>query len=78
MSTAKIFTNGKSQAVRLPKEYRFTGDEVGIVRVGEMVILYPKDRAWEIFNASEAVSDDFGASILEARQNDSHKPRELL
>ncbi|MDR1588935.1 MAG: AbrB/MazE/SpoVT family DNA-binding domain-containing protein, partial [Oscillospiraceae bacterium] len=32
MLTAKLFINGKSQAVRLPKEYRFTGDEVGVVR----------------------------------------------
>ncbi|MDR2088059.1 MAG: type II toxin-antitoxin system VapB family antitoxin [Clostridiales Family XIII bacterium] len=78
MLTAKLFMNGKSQAVRLPKEYRFTGDEVGIARVGEMVVLYPKETAWEIFAASEPVTDDFCEAILEARQNDSQSPRDAL
>ncbi|MCL1914505.1 MAG: type II toxin-antitoxin system VapB family antitoxin [Eubacteriaceae bacterium] len=78
MITAKLFINGKSQAVRLPKEYRFSGDEVGVARVGEMVILYPKERAWEIFTASEPVTDDFCESILEARKNDSDRSREGL
>jgi len=63
MLTAKLFTNGKSQAVRLPKEYRFTGNEFGGARVGEMVVLYPKERPWEIFAASEPVTDDFCESI---------------
>ena len=69
MHTAKLFTNGKSQAVRLPKEYRFTGSEVGITRVGEMVILYPREKAWDIFDKSEAVTDDFCEAVLEARQD---------
>ena len=42
MKTAKLFANGQSQAVRLPKEYRFTGDEVGITKIGEVVLLYQK------------------------------------
>jgi antitoxin VapB len=78
MLTAKLFTNGKSQAVRLPKEYRFTGNEVGVARVGEMVVLYPKEKAWEIFAASEPVTDDFCEAILGARQNDVQPPREML
>ena len=78
MLTAKLFTNGKSQAVRLPKEYRFAGNEVGITRVGEMVVLYPKDRAWEIFNACEPVTDDFCESIQKARQIDAQPLRERL
>jgi antitoxin VapB len=68
MLTAKLFTNGKSQAVRLPKEYRFAGNEVGVTRVGEMVVLYPKERAWEIFTSSQAVTDDFCEAVLEARR----------
>jgi antitoxin VapB len=40
-STAKIFTHGRSQAVRLPKEFRFDGKEVNVSRVGHMVILQP-------------------------------------
>ena len=44
---AKLFQNGRSQAVRLPKAYRFKGDEVTIRREGEAVILEPvKKRAW--------------------------------
>jgi antitoxin VapB len=78
MQTAKLFTNGKSQAVRLPKEYRFAGNEVGVARVGEMVVLYPKEKAWEIFAASEPVTDDFCEAILEARQNDTQPPRDAL
>ena len=41
MTTAKLFINGRSQAVRLPKEFRFEGDEVGIKRVGSAVLLFP-------------------------------------
>ena len=78
MLTAKLFTNGKSQAVRLPKELRFAGNEVGVTRIGEMVVLYPKERAWEIFAASEPVTDDFCESILKARQADTQSPREEI
>lgn len=40
-TTAKLFRNGSSQAVRLPKECRFDGDEVIVKRFGDMVILVP-------------------------------------
>jgi len=49
METAKLFANGQSQAVRLPKEYRFSGDEVYIKKVGTTVMLFPKERLWETF-----------------------------
>ncbi len=50
METAKIFINGRSQAVRLPKAYRFEGKEVYIKRVSEGVLLIPKDRSiWDIW-----------------------------
>ena len=39
--TAKLFRNGRSQAVRLPREFRFEGDEVRIRQVGEGVLLEP-------------------------------------
>ena len=70
METAKLFTNGRSQAVRLPKEYRFPGDEVAIKKVGEVVLLYLKDTAWEAFLRTESVTDGFAESILEARHNE--------
>ena len=40
-STAKLFSNGRSQAVRLPKEFRFAGDRVRIKRLGRGVLLEP-------------------------------------
>ena len=60
MTTAKIFENGRSQAVRLPKEYRFDEDEVAISKVGDIVMLIPKTDKWESFLlAIEMFSDDF-------------------
>ena len=60
MTTAKIFTNGRSQAVRLPKEYRFKEKEVTINKIGEVVFLIPKSNRWKsIYKAIEMFSDDF-------------------
>ena len=47
METAKLFQNGKSQAVRLPKEFRFGSDRVYIKRIGNAVILIPYQSPWE-------------------------------
>lgn len=46
MLTAKLFENGKSQAVRLPKECRFEGTEVSVNKIGDVVMLFPKDSNW--------------------------------
>lgn len=46
MQTAKLFSNGRSQAVRLPKNFRFQGDEVFIKRVGDAVVLLPRKEGW--------------------------------
>jgi len=79
MKTAKLFANGQSQAVRLPKDYRFSGEEVGIMKVGEAVVLYPKDNKWERFLKTEKISDDFEKIILEGRNSEiSDKTREDL
>jgi len=80
MKTAKLFTNGQSQAVRLPKEYRFPGDEVGITKVGEVVMLYPKGREDKLFFSSiGGFTDDFFDSISSARrENLPDNPREPL
>ena len=54
-SVAKIFKNGRSQAVRLPKAFRFQGNEVKITKEGDKIILQPLERSewpdgfWEIF-----------------------------
>ena len=47
--TAKVFTHGGSQAVRLPKEFRFDGSEVRIRKDGDRVILEPVERDWDAF-----------------------------
>lgn len=68
MQTAKIFKSGRSQAVRLPKECRFPCSEIGIKRVGEMVILYPQERGAELFYSSLGnFTDDFFESIESAQ-----------
>ena len=50
--TAKLFTTGRSQAVRLPKEFRFEGSEVFIHQEGDRVVLSPKPESWDDFFAS--------------------------
>lgn len=60
MDTAKLFTNGRSQAVRLPKDYRFEGTEVFIKKVGHTVVLIPVTGSWQtLVDSLETFSDDF-------------------
>ena len=62
MQTAHLFSNGRSQAVQLPKEYQFKGENVYIQKVGEVVILIPVDKDWETFlHGLNSFSDDFMA-----------------
>ncbi len=57
---AKIFMNGRSQAVRLPKEYRFDTDEVYITKQGSSVIITEKKPTWdEFFDSESAFDNDF-------------------
>lgn len=63
MMTAKLFENGRSQAVRLPKECRFNGEEVAVNKIGDIVILMPKENKWAGFLSSfNLFSDDFMSS----------------
>ncbi len=60
MITAKLFKNGQSQAVRLPKEFRFKGQEVYVKQIGRVVLLVPKDDPWkEMTDSLNKFSDDF-------------------
>ena len=60
MMTAKLFENGRSQAVRLPKECRFSGEEVAVTKIGDIVILMPKEDKWSGFlNSLNLFSEDF-------------------
>ena len=60
MKTAKIFQNGQSQAVRLPKEFRFDDSEVFIKKTGNVVQLIPRTDSWNsLFRSLEKFSSDF-------------------
>lgn len=76
MTTAKVFENGRSQAVRLPKEYRFSEDEVFVNKVGEIVMLIPKKLKWSVFlNGLDMFSDDF---MVDGREPQMEQERESL
>ena len=73
--TAKIFTNGRSQAVRLPKAFRFNAEEVYIRRVGEDVILSVKKPIWhDFFHEASAFDGDF----LAERDNAAPQERDAF
>ena len=66
MEKAKLFMNGGSQAVRLPKDYRFEGDEVGIKKIGSVVMLIPGGDPWESMMAGiNGFTDDFLSEPVE-------------
>lgn len=76
MKTAKLFRNGDSQAVRLPKEFRFDGTEVLIKRVGNAVVLLPRTHSWDSLIASlEKFPNDF---MAERGQPEAAEARESL
>ena len=73
---AKIFENGRSQAVRLPKECRFDGDEVLVNKIGDVVVLMPKDKKWSgLLKSLEMFSDDI---FEEGRDQGKNQEREQL
>ena len=76
MMTAKVFENGRSQAVRLPKECRFNTDEVAVNRIGDIVLLMPKTNKWSSFmQAIDMFSDDF---MQDGREGSLEQEREAL
>lgn len=75
MKAARLFKNGQSQAVRLPKEYRFKGDRVLVKRVGNALVLIPLKEPWTpLFESLSQFSKDF----MESRRQPNQKPREGL
>ena len=75
VARAKVFINGASQAVRLPKEFRFDADEVYIKRIGSAVLLFPKEAAWELLReALGKADDDFMADREQPAQPDERQP----
>lgn len=73
MRSAKLFKNGRSQAVRLPREYRLKGNEVYIKKTSQGVLLTEKD-PWDLFEEGlSEISDDF----MKDRQQPKIQEREL-
>jgi antitoxin VapB len=71
----KVFINGRSQAVRLPKEFRFSGNDVFINKIGKIVILIPKDDPWaSLANSLDQFTDDY----METRDQPPQDSREPL
>ena len=75
METAKIFTNGRSQAVRIPKKFRFNTDCVLIYKRGDEIILKEKKDSWDDFFAEASA---FGEDYLKQRDDLSPQERDLL
>ena len=75
MQTAKLFVNGRSQAVRLPKEFRFEGDDVYIKSYQRIVMLLPKDSPWSTLVNS---LDQFSSDFMDDRNQPKAQQRESL
>jgi antitoxin VapB len=75
MKTAKLFQNGQSQAVRLPKEFRFEGDEVIIKRSGNTVVLIPANHSWDAL--ADSLSK-FSSDFMDDRNQPAVQSREEL
>ena len=75
MKTAKLFKNGQSQAVRLPKEFRMAGTEVYIKKEGEAIILLPKATSWKpFFDGLNHFEKDFKMERNQPGENQERKP----
>jgi antitoxin VapB len=74
--TAKLFKHGRSQAVRLPKEYRMPGTQVRVRRIGRGVLLEPIDMPFDV-KAWFAKIDEYldGPFMLDGREQPSMPPR---
>ncbi len=73
MKTAKLFQNGQSQAVRLPKEFRFDGEEVFIKKSGNVVMLIPTAHSWDSLLGS---LDKFSPDFMAEREQPPQQVRE--
>jgi len=72
MDTARLFQSGRSQAVRLPKEYRFAGTEVVVKHFGNGVLLLPIDDPWQTLEAGLAA---FEPGFRLVRESTEQPPR---
>ena len=74
MERAKIFWSGRSQAVRLPKDFRFEGDEVRIRRHGNAVILEPLAEDWSWLDAIVGKLDEDFARAVDEQPEPQQRP----
>ncbi len=74
MDNAKVFWSGRSQAVRLPKDFRFEGDEVRIRKHGNAVILEPIAADWSWLDALEPLDGDVVAALQEEKPAEQSRP----
>ena len=75
MKTARLFMNGRSQAVRLPKECRFSGKDVYVKKLQGVVMLIPKDDPWaSLVNSLDHFSGDF----MDTREQPELQARDSL
>jgi antitoxin VapB len=71
MKRAKLFQNGQSQAVRLPKEFRFDGSEVFIKKSGSAVVLIPLVNSWDsLISSLDKFSKDYMADRVQPKQDE--------
>jgi antitoxin VapB len=75
MKEAKLFKNGQSQAVRLPKEFRLPGTSVYVRKLNGAIVLIPKEAPWSLFrNACSEFTEDF----MTSREQGIHERDEIL
>jgi antitoxin VapB len=74
VGTAKLFWSGRSQAVRLPKDFRFRGNEVRIRRHGSAVILEPLASDWDWLDAIAGKLDDDFVQAVDERPEQQERP----
>ncbi len=76
MTIGKVFMTGRSQAVRIPKEYRFAEDEVIINKIGDVLLIMPKSKAKDVFlKGVESFTDDF---MSDGRNQPQQQEREFF
>jgi antitoxin VapB len=73
MDTARLFQSGRSQAVRLPKDYRFAGSQVAVKHFGNGVLLMPIDQPWEILEAALTAFEP-GFTLVREQPEDQARP----
>ena len=69
MYTAKVFSDGGCQAVRLPEEFRISDNELYVKKLGDSILLVPKDKLWETFmEGVEGFTEDYFEAVEDRLQ----------